>query len=168
MPSKAILKTKIAAAPERSTTMRLRLNATSLVTLLLLMFALAPMLLARQVQRNNSDDDNRSAAKPVVGGTDVNPVTKNDPGNPISQLFPALPPSPLADDDKALCWKQTYTRGVGTVPTADCGAGNEKDAGLCYPKCRAGYKGVGPVCWQSCPDKFRDDGAFCAKPEAYG
>ena len=29
-------------------------------------------------------------------------------------------------------------------------------------------KGVGPVCWQSCPDGWRDDGAFCAKPEAYG
>src|SRR5262249_4742636 len=38
----------------------------------------------------------------------------------------------------------------------------------CYPKCRDGFKGVGPVCWRSCPDKFRDDGAFCAKPEAYG
>jgi hypothetical protein len=24
------------------------------------------------------------------------------------------------------------------------------------------------VCWQSCPDGFRDDGGFCAKPEAYG
>jgi hypothetical protein len=29
-------------------------------------------------------------------------------------------------------WKNSYTR----------------DAGLCYPACRTGYKGVGPVCWQ--------------------
>src|SRR5215470_16452968 len=71
------------------------------------------------------------------------------------------------DDDKNFCWKTTYGRGVGAVPT-DCPAGKEKDAGLCYTSCPAGQKGVGPVCWSSCPAGFRDDGAFCAKPAAYG
>lgn len=28
-----------------------------------------------------------------------------------------------------------------------CDSGDEMDAGLCYPKCAHGYKGVGPVCW---------------------
>ena len=28
-----------------------------------------------------------------------------------------------------------------------CEAGFEYDAGLCYPQCKDGYKGVGPVCW---------------------
>lgn len=32
---------------------------------------------------------------------------------------------------------------------ANCPAGVEKDAGLCYPKCAAGFVGVGPVCWSS-------------------
>lgn len=33
-----------------------------------------------------------------------------------------------------------------------CDSGEEMDAGLCYPKCGDGYKGVGPVCWI---DKFK-------------
>ena len=44
-------------------------------------------------------------------------------------------------------WKDVYDRGVGTLPIADCGQGNEYDAGLCYPECDLGYNGVGPVCW---------------------
>jgi hypothetical protein len=35
------------------------------------------------------------------------------------------------------------------------------DAGLCYTPCRAGFSGVGPVCWQICPSGFHDDGATC-------
>jgi hypothetical protein len=70
------------------------------------------------------------------------------------------------------CWRDTSTRGAGQVlDTNTCGSPNlEKDPNglLCYPKCNAGFKGVGPACWQSCPSGFRDDGAFCAKPEAYG
>jgi hypothetical protein len=45
--------------------------------------------------------------------------------------------------------KSTYTRGAGTVPTS-CGSGQELDAGLCYPKCSAGFSGTGPVCWEQC------------------
>ena len=83
---------------------------------------------------------------------------------------PGTPPAVAGtapSNQEDLCWKKTYGRGVGTVPT-DCSTDYDKDAGLCYKKCPAGYKGVGPVCWQSCPDGWRDDGAFCAKPEAYG
>jgi hypothetical protein len=51
----------------------------------------------------------------------------------------------------------------------DNGGGNcEKSGEIVYKKCNAGYSGVGPVCWQSCPSGFRDDGAFCAKPSSYG
>lgn len=69
------------------------------------------------------------------------------------------------------CWRRSYGRGVG-APVSACPKGQEKDAGLCYPECedigRQGWKGVGPVCWQRCPSGFRDDGAYCFKPEAYG
>jgi len=74
--------------------------------------------------------------------------------------------APIGDESQ-LCWKKSFGRGVGTVPT-QCSTGYDKDAGLCYKKCPSGYAGVGPVCWQSCPSGFRDDGAFCAKPEPYG
>ncbi|WP_424976324.1 hypothetical protein [Dinoroseobacter sp. S124A] len=51
------------------------------------------------------------------------------------------------------CQKNTYDRGVGTLPI--CGSGRENDAGLCYPSCPAGLRGVGPVCWQNgCPSEF--------------
>ena len=76
-------------------------------------------------------------------------------------------PAAAIGDEKQLCWKRSFGRGVGAVPT-DCSADQDKDAGLCYSSCRSGYQGAGPVCWSDCPSDFRDDGAFCAKPAAYG
>lgn len=92
-------------------------------------------------------------------------------GAPARTTPPSCPPG--YHDDGATCRlenilaKPSYGRGVGVVPTV-CGAGRELDAGLCYDNCRSGYSGVGPVCWGRCPSGFRDDGAFCAKPDAYG
>lgn len=71
------------------------------------------------------------------------------------------------NDDGATCRfdnilaKDSYGRGVGTVPIG-CG-GAQNDAGLCYQPCRAGFDGVGPVCWKSCPSGMHDDGAFCRR-----
>ncbi len=76
-----------------------------------------------------------------------------------------LSTAPFRED--IFCWRETYGRGVGTIPTV-CPTGMENQAGLCYKLCNDGFYGVGPVCWKSCPDGYRDDGAFCAKPEAYG
>ncbi len=58
--------------------------------------------------------------------------------------------------------KPSRGRGVGLLPK-DCGAGREYDAGLCYPVCRTGFFGVGPVCWQDCPSGYHDDGATCRR-----
>ncbi len=69
--------------------------------------------------------------------------------------------------EDVFCWKETYGRGVGTIPKI-CPDGMENQAGLCYTLCKDGYQGVGPVCWKPCPEGFRDDGAFCFKPESYG
>jgi hypothetical protein len=44
----------------------------------------------------------------------------------------------------------------------ECAAGLEYDAGLCYPPCKDGQIGIGPVCWGSCPaDSPYDCGAIC-------
>lgn len=65
----------------------------------------------------------------------------------------------LASD---VCWRDSYayglkdTRGIHTCPS-----GWEKSGLLCYPKCKKGYYGVGPVCWSYCPSGWRDDGALC-------
>ncbi len=65
--------------------------------------------------------------------------------------------SNAADD---FCWKDSYGRGVGTIPT-DCTGGKENQAGLCYNKCPAGMNPVGPVCWSACPPGYVDHGAIC-------
>ena len=55
----------------------------------------------------------------------------------------------------------TYGRGVGSVPTYQCSAGQVMDAGLCYPDCAPGYDGVGPVCWEKCSYGYTDHGMTC-------
>ena len=64
-------------------------------------------------------------------------------------------------DDGTSCWLDAYGRGVGVFP--GCADDEEKDGALCYKKCREGYKGVGPVCWQqTCPaDKPLKRGLIC-------
>ena len=71
----------------------------------------------------------------------------------------------VADDD--ICWRQSYGRGVGTIPDT-CNNGTQKDGLLCYPTCRAGFTGTGPVCWQNCPAGYTNTGADCLKPGPYG
>src|SRR5215470_3253957 len=65
--------------------------------------------------------------------------------------------------EKNLCWKKSFGRGVGAIPT-DCPAGHIKENGLCYTACGAGFTGNGPLCWQACPAGFSDIGVSCTKP----
>ena len=44
--------------------------------------------------------------------------------------------------------KKGYGRGAGQP--LGCGPNEDYDAGLCYPKCKAGYRGIGPVCYGTC------------------
>lgn len=60
------------------------------------------------------------------------------------------------------CWKNSYGRGVGTVPRS-CDYREELDAGLCYKQCNYGYYSVGPVCWHKCKPGYDDHGASCFK-----
>ena len=59
-----------------------------------------------------------------------------------------------------------------------CKPSEELQAGLCYTKCRAGYHGVGPVCWadsenvgigtviglEDCPNGWFTEGLICREP----
>lgn len=64
------------------------------------------------------------------------------------------------------CWKSTYGRGVGKIPT-NCSVEQVKSGLLCYPK-QDGYKVVAGVAWQNCPANYKDTGGHCLKPAAYG
>ena len=59
--------------------------------------------------------------------------------------------------------KQTYDRGVGTIPALRCANGLENDASLCYTPCRPGYNGIGPVCWGNAPPGYVSCGAGVAR-----
>jgi hypothetical protein len=64
------------------------------------------------------------------------------------------------------CWKDSYGRGVGTVPLT-CPAGTDKIGLLCYSKCAAGQKRFGVDCHSSCPSGMKNQGLFCRNAE-YG
>jgi len=76
------------------------------------------------------------------------------------------------------CYRGPVTKGIGSMrcksnekrilarcfpKTGSCFGGGEKQAGLCYKRCRAGFHGVGPVCWQDCTTGWTGCGAGCAK-----
>lgn len=73
----------------------------------------------------------------------------------------------FGDAQPDICWRDSYGRGVGE-PLSTCGAGQEKDGLLCYPACRDGFGGAGPVCWRRCPAGWTDIGVSCTKPAPYG
>jgi hypothetical protein len=52
---------------------------------------------------------------------------------------------------------------IGDPVTGACGKGEQADAGLCYPACKAGYKGIGPVCWDGGPPGWVECGMGAAK-----
>lgn len=67
------------------------------------------------------------------------------------------------DDMYDFCWKDTKRRGVGKIPKKCSNSSDEFKAGLCYPKCRDGYKGATIFCRRVCPSGWRDDGLYCRK-----
>lgn len=47
-----------------------------------------------------------------------------------------------------------------------CRDNEQNNGGLCYPACRQGYNGIGPVCWKYCSGNYSFDcGAFCSSSE---
>ncbi len=73
----------------------------------------------------------------------------------------------LAKTLQKSCYIGSYGRGAGS-PLTSCNANESRSGALCYPKCKAGYKGRAFVCWKKCPSGFRNIGVFCQKPKAYG
>ena len=54
-----------------------------------------------------------------------------------------------------------YERGSGE--SLSCTPEEELNGLLCYPICREGYGGAGPVCWKNCnPPLDNECGALCA------
>lgn len=81
-------------------------------------------------------------------------------------LTPTIPPT--TGPQPEFCWKDSYGRGVGTIPDR-CPDDKDQIGALCYSKCPSGYTRFGFDCHQNCPssDGWRDDGLFCRLSE-YG
>lgn len=60
--------------------------------------------------------------------------------------------------DQSLCSKKYTYQGIGKIPI--CGSDLVYDAGLCYEACPAGTKGIGFLCWGSCPAEFPTNGGI--------
>lgn len=82
----------------------------------------------------------------------------------ITLILTLTGPPAFADDD--FCWKDSYGRGVGTVPRS-CAPGREMIGLLCYSTCPGGTTRVGFDCHSLCPNNMRNDGLFCRAAE-YG
>jgi hypothetical protein len=64
------------------------------------------------------------------------------------------------------CWKESYGRGVGTVPS-ECDQGRERIGLLCYSRCPSNMKMFGFDWYSVCPIGWQDQGLFCRNAE-YG
>jgi hypothetical protein len=54
-----------------------------------------------------------------------------------------------------------FTGGTKARPVSAlnwCPADQDKDVGLCYKRCDTNFTGVGPVCWENCPNGMTDIG----------
>jgi hypothetical protein len=61
--------------------------------------------------------------------------------------------------------RELYDRGIGLAPSV-CNSDKENSSGLCYPRCKPNFSGIGPVCWGTCPSGWTDCGAGCAPSTA--
>jgi hypothetical protein len=89
-------------------------------------------------------------------------------GTLVVMVLAVLTASPSLAQQPEFCWKDSYGRGVGTVPTS-CASGQDMRGLLCYDNCPAGMQvAPGTVdCHSVCPAGMRDDGLFCRRAE-YG
>lgn len=60
-------------------------------------------------------------------------------------------------------WKDSYGRGVGTIPALECPAGKERGGGLCYDACEGEYdmNEAASLCMIECPHGYADNGLVC-------
>jgi len=110
---------------------------------------------------------------PVQRHSDVRSVTAMSEPLAVVEESPALgeeSPAPGEESpavvENVFCWRDSYGRGVGTVPV-NCAPGQDRIGLLCYDKCPAGMKRMGFDCHSVCPSGMRDDGLYCRAAE-YG
>ena len=112
-------------------------------------------------EAHNITDENKFQHEDEVFYEDVPDI----PTGQIEQVMDWIA-AEVAQVRLPFCWRDSYGRGVGKIPT-ECPSHKEKIGALCYSKCPSGMKRFGFDCHSVCPSGFRDDGLFCRKAE-YG
>jgi hypothetical protein len=75
-------------------------------------------------------------------------------------LMLTLLPTTASAQTPEFCWKDSYGRGVGTIPPS-CNSDRVKQTGMCYTPCRDGYEGTVTMCLRSCPSGYSNWGMTC-------
>jgi hypothetical protein len=145
-----------------------RVSLSSLASLVSIAFASAAILAGCNLGEADADDDTDEDApemQAAVTGT-IDPVKAKQSCIQHHNTWDATTKTCKQTDSAGpapVCWKATEGRGAGFAPHGTppkCGAGNELNQGLCYPKCDSGMAGVGPVCWGVCSGTHPVDCGF--------
>ena len=102
----------------------------------------------------------QSCEGPVMRDNTTGEIVKNDDGTDRRKW--TYENGEKLVDDKISCWSHAKWRGVGKFPKCSNEQNNDDDilngypagnkyennAGICYRRCKKGYRGVGPVCWE--------------------
>jgi hypothetical protein len=100
--------------------------------------------------------------QPVVEPT-PQPLIQPTPGpdeQPVEAGFSQEVDRFIAMNTAFICWKNSYDRGVGLIPSK-CGDNRQYSNGLCYERCRVGFNGDGPTCLQTCQAGYQDQPRSC-------
>ena len=89
---------------------------------------------------------------PIIGG-----INCRQTGKPSVPNCKQLGMNPGVDHS---CAKKVS---IGKSSPIKCKSDLEDEGALCYPRCRPGYHGVGPVCWASNPSGWIDCGMGSAR-----
>jgi hypothetical protein len=91
----------------------------------------------------------------VTNETESDVIEQIDSSSPVKRVL-----REIFRTYEPYCWRRSYGRGVGRLLQTCPDHSPEQDGLLCYPKCRDGYNGVGPVCWEKC-DNLTSFGFAC-------
>lgn len=104
-----------------------------------------------------------SNSSPGLLETDDLPTSSSDSNHALVQV------ETKTGEISGMCWKNSYDRGIGTIPPYCAAPNTDKQAGLCYVPCGYPYYGVGPVCWQYCDSAYYTDiGVGCDPKKNWG
>ena len=124
--------------------------------------------------RENSPEMQTLLDRIAADEYDVRRLAESELGASVKDTYKAgkTTAGAATNSGTSFCWKDSYGRGVGTIPRS-CPTGKETIAGglLCYDKCSkfGDFKRKGYDCHQKCKSGWADHGLLCYRSKStYG